>query len=167
MTTIKHWDLDDIWCYGRVNIDPFTETYAIPFYMFYSFQWGELNFTVRNNKNEIVGYIIGQVQNENIFDIKGHVTAVTVCEDYRRLGIASLLMSFLEKSSDEFYKAYYVDLFVRPGNSMALNMYEKLGYKLYRRIPDYYDSYHEDGLDLRKSLSRDPNKSFMIPMHQT
>ena len=154
--------MDDIWHYGRVNIDQWTETYSIPFYMYYTIQWPELGWTARNNSNDIVGYIIGQAETTDV--TKGHVTAVTIAEDSRRTGLASKLMNLLETASDTFLKAHFVDLFVRPTNLNAQKMYEKLGYKLYRRIINYYETIHEDGFDMRKSLSRDPEKKYMIPL---
>ena len=43
-------------------------------------------------------------------------------------------------------------------------MYEKLGYVLYRRIINYYESINEDGYDMRKSLPLDKEKKFSIPL---
>ena len=36
------------------------------------------------------------------------------------------------------YDAYFVDLFVRKSNAVAIGMYEKFGYSIYRRVLDYY-----------------------------
>lgn len=164
MVSINRWSLDDIWSYSRVNIDAYTETYSIPFYLYYSMQWPQLNWSVRNNSDTIVGYILGSAKTDKPEEAKGHVTAVTVCEDCRRLGIASYLMGLLEKISDEYFHAYFVDLYVRPGNKMAQDMYHKLGYVLYRQIIKYYETVDEDGYDMRKSLPRDTEKKFMVPL---
>lgn len=60
---------------------------------------------------------------------------------------------------------YFVDLFVRESNVSALKMYERMGYTIYRRVLDYYSGFRiEDGLDLRKSLSRDVTKSSQVPL---
>ena len=93
----------------------------------------------------------------------GHVTAVTVAPEYRRLGLAGLLMNGLERSSEQVYNANFVDLFVRQSNSLAITMYEKLGYQTYRKVLDYYAG-EEDALDMRKSLQRDPGKASMVPL---
>jgi N-terminal acetyltransferase B complex catalytic subunit len=164
MVSLQPWSITDIWHYGRVNIDPFTETYSIPFYLFYTMQWPQLAWTARNNSGAIVGYILGQAKTDRPDECKGHVTAVSVCEDYRRLGIATTLMGLLERVSDRFFHAHFVDLYVRPTNTQAQAMYTKMGYVCYRRILDYYETLHEDGLDWRKSLSRDPEKKFMRPL---
>ncbi len=60
----------------------------------------------------------------------GHVTAVTVAPEFRRLGLARLLMQELEDISRDVYNAYFVDLFVRKSNLLAINMYHKFGYSV-------------------------------------
>jgi N-terminal acetyltransferase B complex catalytic subunit len=164
MVSIRPWSIDDIWHYSRVNIDPYTETYSIAFYLYYTMQWPELAWTVRNNSNTIVGYILGSAKTEKPEEAKGHVTAVTVCADYRRLGIASLLLRILEGICDIYFKAYFVDLYVRPTNKQAHALYKKLGYVVYRQIIHYYEAPQEDGLDMRKSMSRDTDRRFMVPL---
>jgi len=164
MVSISRWTLNDIWHYGRVNIDEWTETYNIPFYFYYTGQWPDMGWTVRNNNSNIVGYIIGQAKTDKPEEAKGHVTAVTICEEYRRIGIATLLMNMLERVSDVLYKAQFVDLYVRMNNFSAQTLYKKMGYILYRQIINYYETIHEDGFDMRKSMPRDTVKKFMIPI---
>lgn len=83
----------------------------------------------------------------------GHVTALTVSPDFRRLGLAATLMTFLEEVSERYMileciscinfnffrkRAYFVDLFVRVSNKVAINMYTNLGYIVYRTVLEYY-----------------------------
>lgn len=35
-------------------------------------------------------------------------------------------------------KCFFVDLFVRVSNKVAVNMYRKLGYEVYRTVLEYY-----------------------------
>lgn len=35
-------------------------------------------------------------------------------------------------------QAYFVDLFVRMSNKVAIDMYQRLGYSVYRRVLEYY-----------------------------
>ncbi|KAD3068624.1 hypothetical protein E3N88_36504 [Mikania micrantha] len=93
----------------------------------------------------------------------GHVTAVTVAPEFRRQQLAKKLMNLLEDISDKIDKAYFVDLFVRASNTPAIKMYEKLDYVIYRRVLRYYSG-EEDGLDMRKALSRDVDKKSIIPL---
>ena len=49
-------------------------------------------------------------------------------------------MHLLELVSDEIYRGFFVDLYVRCNNAVAIGMYEKLGYSVYRRVREYYGS---------------------------
>ena len=73
-------------------------------------------------------------------DFHGHVTALTVAPEYRRLSLARTLMNFLETVSDDVYGGLFVDLYVRCTNSIAIDLYEGLGYSVYRRVREYYGS---------------------------
>ena len=53
----------------------------------------------------------------------GHVTAVTCAPAHRRLGLAGRLMDALEKISEQ-KKCFFVDLFVRVSNAVAITMYK-------------------------------------------
>lgn len=95
-------------------------------------------------------------------DWHGHVTALTVAPDYRRLGIGQQLMNHLETVSEQG-DMHFVDLFVRQSNSKACQMYKKMGYSTFRTITGYYTGVNpEDALDMRKPLSRDKDKESLI-----
>jgi N-terminal acetyltransferase B complex catalytic subunit len=93
----------------------------------------------------------------------GHVTAVTVSPDYRRIGVATALMNYLENVSSSCYNAYFVDLFVRVSNILAQVMYTKLGYSVFRQVLEYYSG-EEDAFDMRKALARDRHKESIVPL---
>ncbi len=112
--------------------------------------------------SRMMGYVLGKVEGqENLWH--GHVTAVTVAPEYRRLGVASNLMNFLEASSEKSYNAYFVDLFVRVSNNLAILMYSHLGYTVFRQVLNYYSG-EEDAFDMRKALPRDKDKKSVIPL---
>lgn len=58
----------------------------------------------------------------------GHVTALSVAPQYRRLGLAQTLTGALERGCEE-QKAWFLDLFVREGNETAIGLYKGLGYR--------------------------------------
>lgn len=95
----------------------------------------------------------------------GHITALTIAPEYRRLGYGKLLSESLEKACNA-QKAWFVDLFVRESNKNAIKMYESMGYSTYRVVVDYYDGnpsnptskLGESALDMRKPLDRDKKK---------
>lgn len=68
----------------------------------------------------------------------GHVTAITVAPEYRRLGLADGMMNLLEEVSEKAYNGWFVDLYVRVSNSVAIDMYRKFGYSVYRTVRNYY-----------------------------
>ena len=50
------------------------------------------------------------------------------------------------------HDAYFVDLFVRVSNAVAITMYEKFGYSVYRRVLEYYSG-EEDAFGTLNVLS--------------
>jgi N-terminal acetyltransferase B complex catalytic subunit len=98
---------------------------------------------------------------EHYLPFHAHITALTVAPHARRLGLARTLSQALERSSDE-YDAWFVDLFVRKSNEIALALYTGIGYSVYRKVMGYYNDDlsdpskdGEDAFDMRKPLKRD------------
>lgn len=92
------------------------------------------------------------------------MTAVSISPHHRRLGLAAKLMADLEEISEK-KKCYFVDLFVRVSNTVAINMYKNLGYTVYRTVLQYYSGdVDEDAYDMRKALSHDKHKKSTIPL---
>ncbi|VDK47855.1 unnamed protein product [Anisakis simplex] len=147
------------------NLDPLTETYGFNFYLQYLINHPEYFQVCQHPNGEIMGYVMGKAEGERE-NWHGHVTAVTVAPAYRRLRLAARMMKTLESIS-EMKKCYFVDLFVRVSNTVAISMYTALGYVVYRRIIDYYSGENEeDAFDMRKALSRDIEKKSMVPLKQ-
>ncbi|CAB4032008.1 N-alpha-acetyltransferase 20 [Paramuricea clavata] len=165
MTTIRPFTCDDLFKFANVNLDPLTETYGIQFYLQYLSRWPEYCQVAESRDGRIMGYIIGKAEgSEEREQWHGHVTAVTVAPEFRKLGLARQLMTNLEETSER-KKCFFVDLFVRVSNEVAVNMYKRLGYVVYRRVLDYYSGDpDEDAFDMRKALSRDKDKKSMIPL---
>ena len=83
--------------------------------------------------------VIGKAEGQNA-ERHGHVTALSVAPEYRRLGLSRKFMAYLERASDDNYRGLFVDLYVRCVNHAAIAMYESFGYSVYRRVRGYYDS---------------------------
>jgi len=118
-----------------------------------------------------MGYVFGKAEGIG-HEWHGHVTAITVGPQYRRLGLGRKMMELLEYVSQKVYNGYFVDLFVRCNNDIAIAMYEGMGYSVYRRIKEYYlassqvDSGREDAedaFDMRKPLARDVTRRSVRP----
>lgn len=169
MTTIRSFTCDDLFKFNNVNLDPLTETYGLGFYMQYLAHWPEYFQVAESPNGEIMGYIMGKAEVMGKGDTSGeswhgHVTALTVSPEYRRLGLAAKLMNNLEEISEK-KRCYFVDLFVRVSNKVAVDMYNRLGYSVYRRVIEYYSGdVDEDAFDMRKALSHDVEKKSIIPL---
>jgi len=132
------------------------------YYQQYLAKWPTLCAALEAPHHHLAGYIFGKVEGKDT-NWHGHVTAVTVSPTYRRLGVAGILMQQLENVSQNIFDGYFVDLFVRAKNSVAINFYKKLGYIIYRQVIKYYGD-EEDAYDMRKALVRDRDKKSMVPL---
>jgi N-terminal acetyltransferase B complex catalytic subunit len=113
-------------------------------------------------------YMIGKAEGAGA-EWHGHVSAVTVAPEFRRLGLARKLCRELERVSEKVYNGYFVDLFVRASNSVAVRMYGSLGYATFRRVLDYYGDGGpgggaEDALDMRRPCARDIGRASVKPL---
>ena len=167
MTLLRPFSCHDLFRYNNVNLDPLTETYNLGFYLAYLSKWPEYFAVAESPSGKIMGYIMGksEARQSNPLDWHGHVTAISVADEFRRLGLAATLMKFLEDVSERKH-CYFVDLFVRVSNHVAIMMYKNIGYKIFRTIPNYYTGgpeEEENAYDMRRALSRDKDKSSEKP----
>ena len=163
MTCIREFRCEDMLRFNAVNLDVMTETYGMHFYLTYLVQWPEFFQSATSPDGQLMGYIMGKAEGREE-NWHGHVTAVTVAPAFRRLGLAATMMQRLEETS-ELKRGFFVDLFVRVSNAVAVEMYEKLGYSVYRRVLEYYSGDpDEDAFDMRKALSRDPEGKSVVPL---
>uniref|UniRef100_T1J415 N-alpha-acetyltransferase 20 n=1 Tax=Strigamia maritima TaxID=126957 RepID=T1J415_STRMM len=163
MTTLRPFTCDDMFRFNNVNLDPLTETYGLSFYLQYLAHWPEYFQVAESPTGVLMGYIMGKAEG-HAENWHGHVTALTVAPEYRRLGLAAKLMSGLEEISEKKH-SFFVDLFVRVSNKVAIEMYKQLNYIVYRRVLEYYSGDpDEDAFDMRKALSRDVEMKSIIPL---
>jgi N-terminal acetyltransferase B complex catalytic subunit len=156
MTTVRLFRPDDLLKFNNVNLDVLTETYNMPFYFHYMAKWPEL-FVVGKAPDQatIMGYIMGKVEGSEAKEtLHGHVTALTVAPQFRRLNLAQRFMQYLEDVSERPpNNSFFVDLFVRVSNQVAIDMYSKLGYSVYRRVLGYYSGEEDAFGKLNQSLT--------------
>ncbi|KZP10881.1 N-acetyltransferase [Athelia psychrophila] len=162
MSVLRPFRATDMFKFNNINLDIWTETYGIGFYLSYLGRWPDLCCVQEAPGGRMMGYIIGKAEGQST-EWHGHITALTVAPEYRRLYLARNMINILEMVSDQIYKGFFVDLYVRCANHIAVEMYEGLGYSVYRRVREYYGSLglgkggrdEEDAFDMRKPLSRD------------
>ncbi|KAJ2776285.1 N(alpha)-acetyltransferase 20, NatB catalytic subunit [Coemansia javaensis] len=169
MSALRRFRAMDLFRFNSVNLDRFTETYDLSFYLSYLSQWPDLFTLAESADGRMMAYLMGKVEGEGA-DWHGHVTALTVAPECRRLGLARGLMSGLEDASEKTHDCYFVDLFVRPSNAAAVRLYEELGYIVYRQVLEYYigDGVMptENAYDMRKAMPRDTHRRSVVPLER-
>ena len=152
MSTLRQFTCDDLFRFNGINLDPLTETYGLSFYLKYMARWPEYFMVAESPSGDLMGYIMGKSEGQNE-NWHGHVTAIMLEQSiggwvgwwglqgmeviFVMAGLANQLMEGLEEISDS-KNCYFVDLFVRVSNKIAISFYNKLGYTLYRTVLQYY-----------------------------
>ncbi|NWR60557.1 NAA20 acetyltransferase, partial [Bucorvus abyssinicus] len=179
MTTLRAFTCDDLFRFNNILLLNRAPQYGIPFYLQYLAHWPEYFVVAEAPGGELMGYsaavlmlcvftVMGKAEGSVAREEwHGHVTALSVAPEFRRLGLAAKLMELLEEISEK-KGGFFVDLFVRVSNQVAVNMYKQLGYSVYRTVLEYYSASNgepdEDAYDMRKALSRDTEKKSIIPL---
>ena len=97
-----------------------------------------------------VGFVTGALEKYE-GEVVGHIYSVDVLEKYRRRGVASRLIEELEKAfAQEGVRTCYLE--VKVDNIAARSLYEKLGYRAFEVLLNYY-GIGAHGIRLRKRLS--------------
>lgn len=97
--------------------------------------------------DQMIAFVVGMIEPDGT----GHVVALGVAPDHRRLGLGKRLMREVEEG---FLRRGIstVRLEVRTSNVVAQRLYLNLGYNIVRRMPRYYTS-GDDGFLMVKNLS--------------
>ena len=129
-----------------------------------SFQWpwgrlsfeGELrsrnarNYAVKSTEVKTGGQVVAYAFWHLVVD-EAHVLKVAVAPAWRGQGIASrLLERCFTLSVEQGAKSAHLE--VRPSNIAAIELYQKLGFELVGRRPEYYTDSKEDALLMMKIL---------------
>jgi N-terminal acetyltransferase B complex catalytic subunit len=147
MTSITPFRATDLLKLNPVNLDVLTENYYLGYYLQYMCEWPSMFFKSTNPTGRCTGYMMGKSEGQGL-EWHSHITAVTVDCDYRRLGIARDLVLHLEHCSEESSEnCYFMDLFVRASNRLAINMYKLFGFEVFRRVIGYYGTDSSDDED--------------------
>lgn len=168
MSSLRPFHALDLFHFNLTNLDVLTENYDPSFYLQYLAKWPTLCSVMESAGGRIMGYsmfsmstlssitrlvllpqnsrltpnsptVLGKAEGEYT-DWHGHVTAVSVAPDFRRLGLAKTMMDELERVTTSVYNGYFVDLYVRVSNRLAIRMYEGFGYSVYRCVVQYYSA---------------------------
>ncbi len=101
---------------------------------------------IRSDYDEMAAFGIGVIEENGI----GHITTVGVAPEYRRRGLARLILHEIERSFSA-RSVSTIRLEVRINNQAAQQLYEQIGYVIIQRMGKYYSN-SDDGYLMVKSL---------------
>ena len=126
-----------------INFECLPENYSSSFYRELYGRFPE-TFIVAEADGDIQGYLMCRVE-RGFSKLRSlsparlmHVVSIAVREQYRRRGIAKVLMLEGMKKGAAVYEATECYLEVRVGNDPAIGLYEKLGFAKTKRNYGYY-----------------------------
>jgi len=101
---------------------------------------------IRSEYDEMSAFAIGVIEQDGI----GHITTLGVAPEYRRRGLARLILHEIERSFSA-RGVTTVRLEVRTQNFAAQKLYEQIGYVTVQRMSHYYSN-GDDGYLMVKPL---------------
>lgn len=139
---IRRCSLEDLEGVIEVNEKELPEDYPYFFYKSILDSYPESFLVACNSHGRVIGYIMWRVEKlpsrYNLeFTNKGHLVSIAVSMDYRRLGIATVLL----KNSMQKIKQHNIDEFVlevRVSNYSAISLYKKFKFKTQTIKNKYY-----------------------------
>ena len=139
---IRSCTLEDLEAVIEVNEKELPEDYPYFFYKSILDNYPESFLVACNDIGEIIGYIMWRVErNPAISSLKlvnkGHLVSIAVLKNYRRIGVATTLLSNSMKNLNK-YKIDEFVLEVRVSNYTAINLYRKFNYITHSIKEKYY-----------------------------
>ena len=157
MVSIRRATVDDLLKMQQTNLLCLPENYQFKFYIYHYLSWPALLHVAEDHNGKIVGYVLAKLEDEDIKpgEVQGHITSISVLRTYRRLGVASKLMTHAINMMQEYFDADFVSLHVRVSNRPALHLYHKnLGFDV-RGVEKEYYADKEDAYKMRKYFKKD------------
>ena len=125
-----------------INRSCLPENYNQAFYLMLYYRFPK-TFIVASASDTVVGYIMCRIETGNSFlrrlriTKKGHIISIAVLSENRQLGIGYALIQEAMKNMT-FYKANECYLEVRTTNTKAVNLYQKMGFRISQTVRRYY-----------------------------
>ncbi len=124
----------------------------------FSTPWTRNSFEKEIRENMLAKYIVAEVEGKVVGYVgiwliidEGHITNIAVSKDYRGMGIGKFLMmgmiDFCKKQG-----IHNMTLEVRASNTVAQNLYRKMGFLDCGIRPNYYADDHEDAVIMWKTI---------------
>ena len=157
MVTIRRATVEDLIKMQQTNLLCLPENYQFKFYIYHYLSWPCLLHVAEDHNEKIVGYVLAKLEEEEKQKdiVQGQITSLSVLRTYRRLGVASKLMTHALNMMQEYFDADYVSLHVRVKNRPALILYHNnLGFDAAEVEKEYYHD-KEDAYKMKKYFKKD------------
>lgn len=141
----------------QTNLLCLPENYQFKYYIYHYLSWPSLLHVAEEHNGKIVGYVLAKLEDEDVGATitQGHITSISVLRTYRRLGVASKLMSHALNMMQEYFDADLVSLHVRVSNRPALHLYKNtLGFEVMGIEKEYYAD-KEDAYKMKKYFKKE------------
>ena len=141
----------------QTNLLCLPENYQFKYYIYHYLSWPSLLHVAEEHNGKIVGYVLAKLEDEDVSATitQGHITSISVLRTYRRLGVASKLMSHALNMMQEYFDADLVSLHVRVSNRPALHLYKNtLGFEVMGIEKEYYAD-KEDAYKMKKYFKKE------------
>ncbi|KAF9065679.1 hypothetical protein BDP27DRAFT_1331608 [Rhodocollybia butyracea] len=93
MSVLRPFQASDMFKFNNVSLQ--VSQYNIGFYLHYLSRWPDLCCVQEAPTGRMMGYVTGKAEGQGA-EWHGHVTAITVAPEYRRLSLARKMMSLLD-----------------------------------------------------------------------
>jgi peptide alpha-N-acetyltransferase len=157
MVSIRRATVDDLLLMQQTNLLCLPENYQFIYYIYHYLSWPSLLHVAEEHTGMIVGYVLVKLEDDDVQSTitQGHITSISVLRTYRRLGVASKLMSHALNMMKEYFDADFVSLHVRVSNRPALHLYkETLSFEVMGIEKEYYAD-KEDAYKMKKYFKSD------------
>ena len=100
--------VDDLMQMQHTNLTCLPENYQMKYYFYHLLSWPQLSYVAEDQKGRIVGYVLAKMyptvllfhhlyfdypREEDAVDPHGHITSLAVLRSYRKMGLATKLMT--------------------------------------------------------------------------
>ena len=142
---IRYYRPSDVWAVYELASNNLKERYNPTIFTDLSSYWPN-GFLVAEDMGRIVGFLFGIMSSE----IESRVLMLAVKKEFRNHGLGTMLLNrFLLEGANR--GVHFVTLEVRSSNLPAIRFYQRLGFMMTGRIPNYYSN-GEDGYTLSLHL---------------
>jgi peptide alpha-N-acetyltransferase len=115
-----------------------SEPYPVFTYRYFLNRCPESNIMVYSKEGKFIGAIIGDCSHKKNNKLKAYIAMIAVEKEYRGKKIGKKLVELFIKQSKEVYGVHEVCLETEVTNTLALNLYESLGFIRTKKLNNYY-----------------------------